>query len=104
MSYFPYFGCYKLSTFLTPQDTKKYNLLVDEDVNEVEVKVTPNDSKSTVTVLNNTELKPGLNKVTVQVVAENGDINEYLFNVYKIGEEKPQEEKPVEPEKPNNQD
>lgn len=74
------------------KDTKKYNILVDEDVNEIEVKVTPTDSKATVEVLNNTDLKPGLNKVTVKVTAENGDTNEYLFNVYKIGEEEKKEE------------
>ena len=80
------------------KDTKKYNVLVDEDVNEIELIVTPNDSKSTVSVENNTELKTGLNKVTVKVTAENGDINEYLFNVYKIGEDKKEEIKPIEKE------
>lgn len=80
------------------KDTKKYNVLVDEDVNEIELTITPNDSKSTVSVENNTELKAGLNKVTVKVTAENGDINEYLFNVYKIGEDKKEEIKPIEKE------
>ena len=70
------------------KDTKKYNVLVDEEVNEIELTVTPNDSKSTISIDNNTELKAGLNKVVVKVTAENGDVNEYLFNVYKIGEEK----------------
>ncbi len=74
------------------KDTKKYNVLVDENVNEVEIKVTPNDSKSTVSIENNTDLKAGLNKVIVKVIAENGDTNEYLFNVYKIGEEGRKEE------------
>lgn len=74
------------------KDTKKYNLLVDEDVSEVEIKVTPNDSKATVSIENNTDLKVGLNKVIVKVTAENGDANEYLFNVYKIGEEEKKEE------------
>lgn len=70
------------------KETKDYKILVDEDVTEVVFNVVPNDSKSTVTILNNTDLKPGLNKVLVQVVAENGDTNEYLFNVYRIHEEK----------------
>ena len=80
------------------KDTKKYNVLVEEDVNEIELTVTPSDSKSTVSIDNNTELKAGLNKVVVKVTAENGDVNEYLFNVYKIGEEKKEEAKPVEKE------
>ena len=79
------------------KDIKKYNVLV-EDVNEVEIKVTPNDSKASISIENNTDLKAGLNKVVVKVTAENGDVNEYLFNVYKIGEEK-KEETTVEPEK-----
>lgn len=73
------------------KDTKKYNILVDEDVNDLEINVTPNDSKALVSIENNTDLKPGLNKVNVTVTAENGDKNEYLFNVYKIGEEKKEE-------------
>ena len=71
-------------------------MLVDEDVNEVEIKVTPNDSKSAVSIENNTGLKPGLNKVIVQITSESGATNEYLFNVYKIGEEPKKEETIVE--------
>lgn len=73
------------------KDTKKYNILVDENVNEVEINVVPTDNKAMVTIQNNTELKAGLNKVIVQVTAENGDVNEYLFNVYKIGDEAKEE-------------
>ncbi len=65
------------------KDNKKYNLLV-EDINEVEINVTPNSNVATVSIQNNDNLKEGLNKITVQVTAENGDVNEYLFNVYKI--------------------
>lgn len=69
-------------------ETKKYNILVDEDVNTLDITVEPNDSKATVNITGNTDLKPGLNVVKVQVIAENEDINEFLFNVYKIGEQK----------------
>ena len=77
------------------KDTKKYNLLV-EDVNEIEFNVVPNSSAASVSIQNNENLKEGLNKVIVQVTAENGDINEYLFNVYKISnteEDKKEESK-----------
>ena len=70
------------------KDTKKYNVLVDEDVNEIEIKVVPTDSNASVSIQNNTNLQAGLNKVEVVITAENGDKNEYLINVYKIGEEK----------------
>ena len=89
--------------FTFNKDTKKYNILVDEDVNDIEINVTPNDSKATVSVENNTDLKVGLNKVKVAVIAENGDKNEYLFNVYRIGEEKKEEIVPEEvKDKPKN--
>lgn len=85
------------------KDTKKYNILVEEDVNELEFTVTPNDNKSAVSIQNNTDLKTGLNKVTVNIVAENGEANEYLFNVYKLGEEKqevvPEKKEEVKKEK-----
>ena len=88
------------------RDTKKYNILVDEDVNELEFTVTPNDSKSAVSIQNNTDLKAGLNKVIVNIVAENGEANEYLFNVYKIGEAKqeavPEKKEEVKKEKTDN--
>ena len=83
------------------KDTKKYNVLV-ENTNEVEITVVPNDSKAMIAIQNNKDLKAGLNKVVVQVTAENGDVNEYFFNVYKIGEETKQEETIVAPEKKDN--
>ena len=83
------------------KDTKIYNVLVDENVNDIEINVVPNNNTATVSIQNNNNLKPGLNKVIVQVAAENGNINEYTFNVYRIGEEKEQvkEETPI-PEPP----
>ena len=70
------------------ESVKEYNVLVNENTNEVEFDVKTNDSASTVQIQNNTNLKPGLNKVKVQITAENGSTNEYTFNVYKIGKEK----------------
>lgn len=70
--------------FKFDKDVRKYNILVDENVNEVEFNVVPNDSTATVSIQNNNNLKEGLNEVIVQITAENGSINEYLFNVYKI--------------------
>ena len=68
-------------------DTKEYNVLVGENENSIEIAVVPNDSKATVSINGNTNLKPGLNKVSIKVTSEKGDVNEYAFNVYKIGEE-----------------
>lgn len=76
-------------------DTKKYNILVEENVNELDFNVIPNNSNSSISIQNNTNLKPGLNKVSVIVTAENGDTNEYIFNVYKIGEEQNEEKSQI---------
>ena len=65
------------------KDTKSYDISVDKNVSEIEINVTPNDSKTKVEVLNNTNLKPGTNKIVVRLTAESGDVNEYVFNVHK---------------------
>ncbi len=77
--------------FKFDNNVKEYKLLVEENVQNLEMEVIPNDSKATVSISNNTNLKPGLNKVSVIVTSEKGDTNEFLFNVYKIGEEKVEE-------------
>jgi len=76
--------------FKFDKDIKKYNIIV-ENINEIKINVIPNDQNATVDVINNTNLKVGLNEVKVKVTAENGNLNEYLFNVYKIGEETKEE-------------
>lgn len=73
------------------KDIKKYNILVEENINNLEINVVPNDQNAKVEIINNTKLKTGLNKVNVKVVSEKGSINEYLFNVYKIGKEEKKE-------------
>lgn len=67
------------------KNVKKYNLLV-ENIDELEFNIVPNDNTATVSIQGNEEFKDGLNKIIIQIVAENGDINEYLMNVYKISE------------------
>ena len=75
-------------------EIKSYNILVEENVNAIEIKTVPNHAKATVEVKNNTNLKPGLNKVVVTITSEKGTKNEYVFNVYKIGDVKEGEEEP----------
>ena len=74
-------------------DSKTFNVLVDKDVNYLIIDVVPNDINASVNIIGNTNLKPGLNKVKVQIIAENESINEYELNVYKIGEEKEEQQK-----------
>ena len=74
-------------------DSKTFNVLVDKDVNYLIIDVVPNDINASVNIIGNTNLNPGLNKVKVQIIAENESINEYELNVYKIGEEKEEQQK-----------
>ena len=73
--------------FLFNNDVKKYNVLVDENVDKIEIEVVPNDAYATVSIQNNENLKIGLNNVLVLITAEDGSVNEYNFNVYRLGEE-----------------
>ena len=86
--------------FTFNKDIKNYNVLV-ENVDKIEFNVVPNDINSKVEILNNDNLKVGLNIVTVRVIAENGNKNEYFFKVYKIGEEEIKEENSDNKEKNN---
>lgn len=74
------------------KDIKKYNVLV-EDVDKLEINVIPNSATATTSIENNENLKTGLNVITIKIVAENGNIDEYILNVYKIGKELASEEK-----------
>ncbi len=70
---------------------KTYNVLVEKDVKDLNIKVVPNDSKASVNITGNKDLKAGLNVVKVEVSSESGSKNEFTFNVYKIGEEEKQQ-------------
>lgn len=65
------------------EKNKSYNLLV-EDIDNLDIDVIPNDSTATVIIKNNDNLKCGLNKISIQIIAENDNINEYNINVYKM--------------------
>lgn len=63
--------------------TTKYTLEVKKDVTEVKVTAVPEDEKSTVKVLGNTDLKEGTNHIRVVVTAEDGTTKTYQIDVNK---------------------
>jgi len=63
------------------KDVREYALNIPYEVAEVNVTATPSDSKATVTVEGNKELKEGENTVIVKVTAEDGSISEYVIKV-----------------------
>lgn len=73
----------KEGTF-TPEfkkDVKEYALTIPYETSEVNVTATPTDSKATVAVEGNKDLKEGENTVTVKVTAEDGSTSNYVIKV-----------------------
>lgn len=61
----------------------EYTLTVPNEVTKLNITATPNDSKATVSVKGNKDLKVGENTVTVVVTAEDGTIKNYIIKVTK---------------------
>ncbi len=71
---------------LTPvfnANTKEYSIVIPFEVNELEVLAEANHNLSTVVIAGNSNLVVGQNKITIEVTAENGDVDTYNINVTK---------------------
>lgn len=69
---------------ITPEfnkDVKEYALTIPYETTAINVTATPTDSKATVAVEGNKELKEGENTVTVKVTAEDGSTSNYIIKV-----------------------
>ena len=69
---------------ITPEfkaDVKEYQVSVTNEITQINVTATPTDSKATVKVEGNKDLKEGENPVTVTVTAEDGTTAKYTINV-----------------------
>ncbi len=64
-------------------DVTNYTLDITKDVNELEIKAEPEDSKATVTIKGEKELKDGENTVIISVDAEDGTTKLYEIKVTK---------------------
>ena len=64
-------------------DVTSYKAEIGNDINEVTVKAEAEDSKATIDVKGNKDLKAGENKITVSVSAEDGTAKIYEINVTK---------------------
>ena len=63
------------------KDVKEYTVSIPYEVTEVNVTAVPTDSKATVEVNGNKELKEGENVVTITVTAEDGSKTDYVVKV-----------------------
>lgn len=64
----------------------EYTITVPSGTSSIDVSAIPKSKDSTVTILGNTNLKTGNNKVLVQVKDKNGFIKTYILNVNRQGE------------------
>lgn len=68
---------------LTPsfnKETLEYSLELENDIREIKVSATANDSKADVDGTGKHELSEGENKITISVTAENGNVRNYIIN------------------------
>ena len=67
--------------FAFDKDTLEYNLEVSFDVNKVNISYELEDENSEVDSDNEVELIVGLNRININVTAENGDVRTYIINI-----------------------
>ena len=58
-----------------------YSINVDNDVTKIDVDALPTDEKASVSISGNTNLKEGMNTITIKVTAENESVKTYTSNV-----------------------
>lgn len=82
-------NCYIASMEVSPgtlepefsYDTYEYSLRVEENVKEITISASPDDSKASIQVDGADEIKPGKNTVEVICTAENGAVKTYVIEV-----------------------
>lgn len=65
------------------ENKQSYNVDVDANTDHLNLDIIPRNNKATYTILGNSNFKPGLNLVTIRVVAEDGTVKEYYISVNK---------------------
>lgn len=61
----------------------QYYITIPENISNINVTATPEDSKASVQVLGNTNIQVGNSQIKIVVTAENGNKKEYVINVIK---------------------
>ena len=66
------------------KDKYNYELTISNEVTNLEITATPNDTKSIVKIIHNENLKVGENIITITITAEDGTICKYIINVTRL--------------------
>lgn len=64
------------------KNTTNYTTIVGKEVKDLSLQVTLEDEGATYRIIGADNLKPGSNKVIIEVTASNGDVREYIIDVY----------------------
>ena len=62
------------------KETLEYSLELENDIREIKISATANDSKSDIDGVGKHKLSEGENKITISVTAENGNVRNYIIN------------------------
>ena len=65
------------------RNIRQYYVVIQDNVENIDVNAIPEDSKSNVQIIGNTNIQIGENRIVITVTAENGSAREYYINVTK---------------------
>ena len=88
-----------LTPSLDNSSNEEYSIVVDSNISEIKISATPVSSLATVTSDKKAELDYGMNRVVVSVSAQNGDVKEFIINVFREGSKKDKKDKKDKTEK-----
>ncbi len=83
-----------LTPTLNNSSDEEYSIVVEGDVDEIKISATPVSSLAKVISDKKATLSDGMNRIVVSVQAQNGDIKEFVINIYReSGKKKDKENK-----------
>ncbi|MCR5828978.1 MAG: hypothetical protein K6F93_01340 [Lachnospiraceae bacterium] len=90
-----------LTPTLNNSSDEEYSIVVESGVSEIKINATPVSSLAKVISDKKHKLSSGMNRIVVAVQAQNGDIKEFVINVFREGKVDGEESKTPEEEKEN---
>ena len=77
-----------LTPTLNNSSDEEYSIVVEGTVSEIKINATPVSSLAKVTSSKTATLEDGMNRIVVSVEAQNGDVKEFVINIYREGSKK----------------
>ena len=77
-----------LTPTLNNSSDEEYSIVVETTVDEVKISATPVSSLAKVTSNKSATLDDGMNRIVVTVEAQNGDVKEFVINIFREGTKK----------------